>query len=131
MTKNIFKFVKRLDLFGVEIPQLNLNGETQVKSSIGSIITIIIAILMFIFALIKLEHLANRKNPDLSSIIESIDEGEIYDLNEEDFMMAFTLEHWSTGIKNDTRYFQWVLQVSTSSAFNGGVQFYPMHRCTD
>ena len=45
--------------------------------------------------------------------------------------MAFALENWWSGPKDDPRYVQWVIQITTGESYNDGIAFYPMHRCTD
>ena len=131
MATSAEKFVKQFDFLGVRPPQMNIRGETKIKTYFGSVSSVIIGILTCTFALIKLEHLFSRKNPSLSQNLEINSSGAVYDIANEDFMMAFAMSDWQTGPKNDTRYFQWALQVSTSFANEGGVKFYPMHRCTD
>ena len=73
MTRSTKKFVKQFDFLGVETPQINIDGETKVRTHIGSLISVIIGVLTCVFALIKLEHLANRKNPSLTSNHEAND----------------------------------------------------------
>ena len=46
-------------------------------------------------------------------------------------MMAFALESWITGPKDNSNYVQWVLQVNHGSAEKTEFSFYPMHKCTD
>ena len=75
----------------------------------GSFLTIIIAGLTTSFALVKLEHLVSRKNPSISVNEEDLAKGETYNALDDDFMMAFSMEHFLTGPKNDLRYIQWVL----------------------
>ena len=58
-------FLKELDYFGDPIPSFNLRGETEVKTSIGACLSIIVSICTLAFSLIKLEHLVTRKNPAL------------------------------------------------------------------
>ena len=74
------------------------------KTKLGASISILIGVLTAVFALIKLEHLLNRKNPSLTSYSEAIGADEFYDTQNEDFMMAFTLENWISGAKDDPRY---------------------------
>ena len=50
----------------------------------------------------------------------------------EDFMVAFTMEHWSTGIKDDPRYLQWLAyEYSALSSGNYSLIWHSTHRCTD
>ena len=131
MKKDASTFAKQFDFLGVSVPKLNIEGERHVRTYLGSCSSIIIAILIASFALIKLEHLASRSNPSPTKNLEVTKAEATYDTSSEDFMMAFTLDHWQKGPRNDPRYTQWVMEVSTSFSYNGGVAFYPMHKCTD
>ena len=58
--------VKKFDYFGAPIPSFNLRGETEVKTSAGACLSIIVSALTLAFSLIKFEHLASRKNPTVT-----------------------------------------------------------------
>ena len=49
----------------------------------------------------------------------------------QDFMVAFALDHFSMGVRNDPRYFKFV-QIF-SHGLNGHVKrtYYPVHRCKE
>ena len=81
-------------------------------TSIGACISFVIRILILIFGLIKLEHLLSRKNPTLSKNEEALEVGEIYETAKEEFMLAFTVEHWATGVRDDPRYIQWTVVLA-------------------
>ena len=83
---------------------MNIQGEKYVKTYLGSCFSIVIAILISTFALLKLEQLASRSNPSLSKNLEVTEAEAIYDTSNEDFMMAFSLYHWQKGPRNDPRY---------------------------
>ena len=65
MKDSLKKFAKSFDLFTVQIPLFNIGGETHVRTWPGAIFSLIILALTLVFAFIKLDHLASRKNPTL------------------------------------------------------------------
>ena len=55
--------IKEIDFFGAPAPSFNIGGKAVVQTWAGSICSILILGMTFMFALLKLEHLAIRKNP--------------------------------------------------------------------
>ena len=100
-------FLKDFDMFGAEVPGLNLRGQSKIKTSPGACISIIIMCLTTIFSLIRLQHMLVRKNPAVVIIKQPdvFDATERYNIADEDFMFAVSLEHWTDGPKMDLRYF--------------------------
>ena len=84
------EFIREIDMFGQTVPTFNIGGKEQVKTSIGAIASILIFFLTFAFGLIKLEHLAERKNPTINLREDELDElfGK-FSTSYDDFMMAF------------------------------------------
>ena len=69
-------FVKRLDIFGQNVPQLNIRGEAKINTLLGSLFSISILFLTIVFGILKLEDLVLRKNPSLSLSLQDLkDEG--------------------------------------------------------
>ena len=58
--------LKRLDLFGANIPQFRLRTKSKVNSAAGGCLTLITTYVIFLFALLKFEHLMLRKNPAIA-----------------------------------------------------------------
>ena len=63
---HISKVVKGFDNFAGDIPTFNLKGETKVKTMIGCISTLAIMILVLAYALMKVIHLVERRNPQIT-----------------------------------------------------------------
>ena len=124
-------FVKKLDFFGAPIPSFNLQGQTEVTTSIGVCLSIIISTLTLAFSLIKIQHLATRKNPILTVNETPQEPGKIYDTGQSDFMVAFAAEHWDTGFKDDPRYIQWTVLFQKFVDNVETKAWYPVHQCTD
>ena len=80
-------------MFGAEVPSFNIRGRHTVKTSAGACASITIIILTFLFALIKLQHLVEKKNPTISTNESSLKEGERFDTGSDIFMMAFAAEN--------------------------------------
>ena len=62
----VFKFIKRFDLFGKQVPTFSLNGKTKIQTYEGAVISIIIFALTLIFSLMKFDKLINRRNPTIN-----------------------------------------------------------------
>ena len=93
----MFKFLKELDMFGAPVPGVNMQGKTEQKTVLGSMISIIIIGLTLFFALFKLQHMLIRKSPQVTTLVEEegVPPDERFDLTDPaNFMMAFTTEHW-------------------------------------
>ena len=58
------------------------------------------------FALLKLQRLLLRKNPDLVKYFEkeAFDNTEKFNIGDNDFMVAASVENWITGPKSDPRH---------------------------
>ena len=75
---NVPYFIKNLDMFGYRVPEINVRGQTKVKTSMGACVSITIAALTIAFGLVKLDHLVQFKNPVINILSEPLPEGEIY-----------------------------------------------------
>ena len=47
-------FLKNIDIFGKQTPQLNIRGQNKIKTHLGGCITLIILIITFLFASLKM-----------------------------------------------------------------------------
>ena len=81
------------------------------KTSLGAISTILIMTVSLMFGLVKLEHLILKRNPDLTTNTEGLEDGEVYDSSSDEFMMAFALTSFWSNNKSvyDPRYFRWII----------------------
>ena len=59
--------LEKADAFGEPLPTFNIKGSEQVNTRIGGIATIILFTIVLAFGAIKLEHLLEHKNPNLSA----------------------------------------------------------------
>ena len=63
---NLVRSFKSLDLFGVDIVQLNFKGRTNHQTILGSICTLCLAALAVIYTYQSFSWLINRDDPDYS-----------------------------------------------------------------
>ena len=52
-----------VDIFGQPLPGFTLKGRKLIRTRLGSVCTIFIALLTFAFGLLKLQHLLERRSP--------------------------------------------------------------------
>ena len=62
-------FIQRIDLFARDLPTFNIGGQKRAGNVIGGILSMAILYLTFIFALTKLLHLAERRNPQVNTYL--------------------------------------------------------------
>ena len=83
------------------------------------------------FAVIKVQKLLTRKNPDFSSYSTLLDKDEKYDLANPEFMIAFALDHWKEGPKDNKDFIHWAVTMHTVTELVTEEAQYPVHICTD
>ena len=72
------------------------------------------------------------KSPSISSYKRDIEEGQRFDIQRDDFILAFGLENFYTGVKDDPRFVQWYATYnSADSDGKSKEKNFPMHKCTD
>ena len=97
-------------MFGALAPAFNIEGKKLVKTYTGASTSMLVLTLTFLFALLKLELLVERKNPSLTSNKSQLDIGERYNTGSEDFIMAFSAINLLTKeAKSDPRYVRWLV----------------------
>ena len=115
-SKNSFKkTVEKLDIFPASMPSFNVHGKSNVQTFLGACITFMIVSLVIIYAILKLQHLQQKKNPSVT-IINSSD---LSDFNPDfvlttasNFQMAIGIENLDTGYKNDDKFFNMVAKTA-------------------
>ena len=115
----LLKILKGLDMFGAPLPNLNINGETKVKTFLGAIVSIIVITITFAYSLLKLEMLIQRKNPSLTTNVEYFDSFEepIDMLAEADsMMMAFAVLKRNWDSIYDPKFFRFAFELKTEGS---------------
>ena len=113
MKIDLLQSVKRFDFFGEQIPSFNVRGISVVKTSTGACVSLCITALTIAFSLLKLHDLLSHKNPTMSSYAKAVDKDEKFDMANSEFMIAFALEHFETGPKDNPKYIQWTVSSHT------------------
>lgn len=99
-------FLHNFDMFAAPVPTMNIQGRTEVKTLIGSIASLVIMSFTIMFGFIKLQVMLLRKG---STVIQSVDEAGTgaqwaFNMNDNDFMMAFSASNWKAGARADITY---------------------------
>ena len=63
-------FLKRVDLFGAQIPGFNLKGETQVLTKTGGCLSVLLILIWGTYALLKFNEMVSKQNPFISETNE-------------------------------------------------------------
>ena len=84
----------------------------QVNTKLGAICSIMIITLTFLFGLVKLKHLADKKNPLISTTQDKLDEQESLNTASADLLMAFTIENRDgKTIDYDPAFVRWIAKT--------------------
>ena len=97
-----------LDMFARAGPQFRLRGREKIPTFCGSLATTVIISILAMYALIKLEQLLSRSNPNITSFFEENVLPEDYKVMLDDknfrFAWAFESHHGEIELKNDPRF---------------------------
>ena len=74
-----------------------------------------------------------RSSPDVTELVtfDVFDSSHIYNVEDEDFMFAVSVEHYENGIKMDPRYVKWVANLISSTPDSFSVEHLPMSTCSE
>ena len=126
------EFIKNLDMFGAPVPTFNTGGKKTVNTSCGAIVSLLITVLSLLYAGLKLGHLAERKNPLITTNVTPLEAGERFNTGDEDFRMAFAVTDWGRNYsKSDPRYVQWRVAVVSHEGERIEVEQLLLHPCSD
>ena len=105
--------LKNLDIFGEPLPTLNIEGKSHIYSLLGGICTLVTIFVVMIFAAVKFEQLITRHNPIMSSYERDLPLGEVMNLSERKFRIAFAVEDYQYPykLKNDPNYVKWIFRL--------------------
>jgi len=127
-------FLKQLDLFEVPLPAFNLRGQESIRTSAGGIVSLVIMLVTFMFASIKMMHLLSRYNPNVSYFVMQDNFEPDYEFNfaDENFMFAFALEEVFTDeLKDDTRFVKYFVTYGTYAPDMPTVKELPIYPCRE
>ena len=126
-------FFSGIDIFSKELPSFNLQGETHIGTNYGGVCTLIVWLLTFAYALIRLEFLILKKDPNINFVTELniFDETDVLNLQEKGYRIAFVLEDYNLReTKGKEEYIRYVAQIWHEV---DGVEKFtniPLHPCT-
>ena len=85
--------LKKIDQFGRPLPSFNLNGETEAHTVTGGLVTFTIIVIILSYGSLKLDHLINNHNANVTSVLETdvFDKFDIMNLSEIGFRLAFSV----------------------------------------
>ena len=101
-----FSYVKDFDMYGKRIA-FTYKGQEEYKTLLGGIITIIVTIVMILYAQIMFRVLIGRTDTNKSTnglIRNLVSDSESLDLSTTDFSIAFTLDNDTLDIIADQSY---------------------------
>ena len=104
------------DQFPAQLPNFNSKGKVVIKSYFGGCVSIVLYYFLFLFSIVKFQHMMTRHNPQIVMYdeIDALDSRDVYRPAEaEGFMVAIGFVHFLTGAPlNDPRYVKWVNMFS-------------------
>ena len=123
-----------LDMFSEPLPAFNIEGHREVRTHCGGCVSLIIMYVLFLFAVLKLQHLLSKHNPSVNTFVERdvFDEEDIwYGAENEEFAMAFSVTHFIDGdVKNDPKFVKWYAEYVIQKDGELSFKQVPMHQCT-
>ena len=122
-----------MDSFGKEVPSFNLRGQEKVNTIVGGFVSILILIIIFLYANLKLTQLITGANPVISQQIVEDYYGpkDEFNLNENNIRFAFTVEGENTlDLKNDPRYVKFMAIKQLKYNNTNSEEIISIHECT-
>lgn len=112
------------------MPGFTLDKQSEVKTLVGGLVSLVIMSTTLLFAMVKWEHMNEYKSPSITAFSQTVEEGARFNPGQEDFMMAFAIEHFIDGVKDDPRFLQWIMNYSFADKDGKYTAVsYPMHPC--
>ena len=126
--------LKKFDIFGKPLPLFNLKGEVTVHTLAGGVLTFIIIVVVLIYSTIKMMHLFDRHNPQISQVLQRsvYDFNERLSFNEIKFRIAFSVEGYiSRERKDDPKYVKYLVRIFGKTKGKEYEKIIPFHDCTE
>ena len=126
--------LKRIDVFGKPLPTFNMNGDTQVHTMTGGLLTFFITIIILTYGTLKFIHLVDKHNPNVSEVMEKsvFDSSEELNMNDEGFRFAFTVEGYlDNEVKENPAYVKYIVRMMGRKEGVWFERHIPYHKCTD
>jgi len=110
-------FLKNMDMFGKPLPSFNLQGNEDVKTHCGGLVSLALMFTVFMFASLKLLHLLSFHSPTINAYVltDEYDSSDVFDPQDEKFMVAFSLEdYFTSAFKDNSKYVKWFALYRTA-----------------
>ena len=126
--------MKSYDYFGQRVPGFNLKGDYAIKTSIGSALSLISAVIVLIYAASKTSHIQSVTGQTISTYFTAEDtsrENKL-NLNDRNFRIAFAFENFDTGkLVDDPHYVRWIFRITGYKDNEWYHHILPYHKCTE
>ena len=121
-------------MFALRVPAFTIAGQSRFETYTGGLVSLAVVIVTFLFAILKLQHLINHKNPLVNTIIDknAVSNEEKFEFAKQpDFMMAFALERTTTNERlEDPHFVKWFAEHWSSQDSIMTKKAIKMHKCT-
>ena len=130
MAHNLFE---KMDYFGEPIPNFNIRGRKSMRTQIGGICTVLVAITIIMYTTIKFVHLLTKYNPNINDYFVDKEIGTVANLNEQNVRIAFNVEDYYAPwhFKNDENYVKWIFRMYGKKDNEFFSRNLPYHACTE
>ena len=100
-----------LDMFRQPLPAFNIEGEGHIRTYCGGCVSLIIIYVLVLFAVLKLQHLLSKHNPQVNTFVtrDHFEDSDIFTPGEDDnFSIASVVTNFITlDVKDDPLYVKW------------------------
>ena len=105
-----------LDFFGETLPKFILKGKEKVQTRVGGVATILIGLVVLMYAGFKFSHLITRHNPVMFTYYKDnlySHNSESINLSARKFRIALTVEDFfaPAARKDDPRFVKWIFRM--------------------
>ena len=122
------------DKFETQLPSFTLQGKRTIQSSLGAFCSMMVAVVVLLYASIKFIHLKDRHNPGIASyLIERPSNLENpLNLNAMNARIAFAFLGYSDQqLKDDPRFVKWIVRVVGKKDGERYERIVPYRSCTE
>lgn len=125
--------LRKIDSFGQPLPSFNIRGKDYLQTSVGGFVTLMLTLLVLMYAMVKFDHLNSRFNPQMSSYLVDNEKNEDLNLNERGFRVAFAIEDYYAPkrLKNDPTYIKWLFRMWGKKNGISYERLLQAHLCTE
>ena len=127
-------FIREQDGYAAKIPSFNVRGESEVKTFVGGLISLLITGLTLSYAIGKWIELIERQHPVITEheVPNFYDEDNRLDVSKTDFRIAVATWGRDKSYKDDPRYVKWLAKLIVRDEDDvWSEKILPMRTCTD